>query len=175
MNILIYIGIGLVVGSISGALGIGGGVLLVPLLIWLCKFDTKMATGTSLAVLVPPIGLPAALEAWREQRVDLAAALWIAGAFMIGAFASSAVVDYMPDLLLRRLFGLLMLYIAIRFVLTSDSEVVNAVAGLTAVILGWSVFFLLRLLGRRHLNWPSLHEEIRRMQHEGRGDPDYYI
>src|SRR5262245_53634177 len=156
MNVLIYIGIGLAVGSISGPLGIGGGVLLVPLLIFLCNFDIKTATGTSLAILVPPIGLPAAVEAWRERQVNLEAALWIAGAFMVGAFASRFMVEYLPELFLRRLFGLLMIYVAVRFLISSDSEAINAIAGLTGVALGWITFVFLRALGRRHLIAPSL-------------------
>jgi len=175
MNILLYILIGLAVGSISGALGIGGGVLIVPLLMWLCNFDTSKATGTSLAVLIPPIGLPAAIEAWRDNKVDVVAALWVAGAFTIGAFASRSLVEYIPELLLRRLFGLLLVYVACRFLLSSDGEVANAAAGLIAVVLAWLGFVGLRMLGRKHLKQPSLEVEIQRMQQEGRGSPDYYI
>ena len=52
----------LTVGGVSGVLGIGGGVLLVPALIWLCRFEPLKAAGTSLAILIPPIGLPAAIN-----------------------------------------------------------------------------------------------------------------
>lgn len=175
MTILLYILIGLAVGSVSGAFGIGGGVLLVPALMWLCDFDPRRATGTSLAILVPPIGLPAALEAFRKSQVDLQAALWIAGAFMVGAFASRAVVEHVPDRALRFLFGLLMMYLAARFLLSTDSEAAYAAAGLVAVTLAWLAFLCLRVLGRRHLPAPVLGQEIQRMQHEHRGDPDYYI
>src|SRR5262245_39652297 len=169
MRILTYVFIGLTVGGISGALGIGGGVLLVPLLIWLCGLDTKKAAGTSLAILIPPIGLPAALLAYREERVDLEAALWIAGAFMLGAYGSQYLIHYMPDGMLRFLFGLLMIYVGARFLLSTDSEAANAAAGLLAAGGAWLVFLLLRALGRRHLAVPHLGDEIRRMRQEGRG------
>ena len=68
--IILYVMIGLVVGSVSGALGIGGGVLLVPALVWLCRFEPAKAAGTSLAILIPPIGLPAAMKAFHEKRVQ---------------------------------------------------------------------------------------------------------
>src|ERR1019366_1008094 len=110
MTILSYIAIGLVIGSLSGIMGIGGGVLLVPALIWLCRFDPKMAAGTSLAILIPPIGLPAAWRAYHEEQVDLPAALWIAGAFMFGAYASRELVAYVPDSWFRLGFGLLMMF-----------------------------------------------------------------
>ena len=64
---LIYIAIGLTIGSISGMLGIGGGVLIVPALMWLCGFEAKKAAGTSLAILIPPIGLPAAWRFYQQQ------------------------------------------------------------------------------------------------------------
>lgn len=175
MTILIYVAIGLLIGSVSGAFGIGGGVLLVPALMWLCGFDTRKATGTSLAILVPPIGLPAALYAFRKSQVELDAALWIAGAFMVGAFASRALVEYAPEQLLRFLFGLLMAYVAMRFVLSSDSEAANAAAGLLAVAAAWLAFLGLRALGRVHLTRPNLGTEIQRAQQQGHGDPDYYI
>src|SRR5262245_61727540 len=112
MRILLYLLIGLVIGSISGALGIGGGVLLVPALIWLCKFDMTRAAGTSLAVLVPPIGLPAAWKFYVEKRIDLDAALWIALAFAVGAYLSAAMVHQIPQQVMRSAFGFIMIYIA---------------------------------------------------------------
>jgi len=175
MTILLYLAIGLTIGGLSGTLGIGGGVLLVPALLWFCGFDARKASGTTLAVLVPPIGLPAALYAFRKGQVDLEAAVWIAGGFMAGAFASRAVIDYLPDALLRQLFGLLMIYLGVRFLLSADSEATNAATGLIAVALGWVTFLGFRALGRRHLARPDLDEQIHRMEREGRGDPDYYI
>ena len=109
MTIIAYVAIGLVIGSLSGIMGIGGGVLLVPALIWLCGFDPKRAAGTSLAILIPPIGLPAALEAYRKNDVDLSAALWIAGAFMVGAYVSRTLVEYVPADWFRLAFGTLMI------------------------------------------------------------------
>lgn len=178
MDILLLIVIGLTVGSVSGALGIGGGVLLVPALIWLCGFDVKKATGTSLAILVPPIGLPAAFRAFRAEQVDLVAAMWVAGAFMLGAYLGRIFIEWLPETAtpsLRLLFGLLMVYVAMRFMLASDSEAANAAAGIGAAVLAWIAFMLLRGLGRRHLAPPELGAEIRRMRQEGRVDPDYYI
>jgi hypothetical protein len=178
MYILLLISIGLVIGSVSGALGIGGGVLLVPALIWLLGFDVKKATGTSLAILVPPIGLPAAARAFRAQQVDLAAAVWIACAFMVGAYLGRLFIEALPENAtpsLRLIFGLGMIYVAMRFMLASSSEAANAAAGLVAAFTAWVAFLCLRGLGRRHLARPDLGAAIRRMEREGRGDPDYYI
>src|SRR4051794_34790936 len=103
MRIVVYLLLGGVIGALSGALGIGGGVLLVPALIWLCGFKYPQAAGTSLAVLVPPIGLPAALEAYAHDRVDFETAVCIALAFAVGAFLGARLVPYLPDELLRLL------------------------------------------------------------------------
>jgi uncharacterized protein len=175
MDILFFIGIGLAVGAFSGVMGIGGGVLIVPALIWLCGFDIKKATGTSLAILVPPIGLPAAVQAFRKDQVDIAAALWVAAAFVVGAYASRALIEYLPEQALRLLFGLLMVYIAFRFMLTSSSEATTAVAGLIAVVLAWLAFCGLRALGRRHVPRPDLADTMQRVRRAGHGDVDYHI
>ncbi len=177
MVILLYIAIGLTVGVLSGALGIGGGVLLVPALIWLCGLDVKTATGTTLAILVPPLGLPAALKYFAARQLNLEAALWIAGGFALGGYVGASLVvnGYLPDRPLRLCFGLMMLYIAVRWVIHSDSEAVNAAAGLSATLLAWIGFLALRALGRRHLPQPDLGEHIRRMKEEGRGESDYHI
>jgi uncharacterized membrane protein YfcA len=174
MTILVYILIGLAVGSVSGAFGIGGGVLMVPALMWLCELDARKATGTSLAVIVPAC-LPASLVAYRKQHVEVEAALWIAAAFVVGALASRLWLEYLPDRAMRMLFGLLMAYIAVRFVISSDSDAANAFAGLVGVGLAWLTFWRLRALGRQHLEKPQLAEQIQRAQTAGHGEPDYYI
>jgi hypothetical protein len=162
MRIVVYLLIGGVIGAMSGALGIGGGVLLVPALIWLCGFKYLKAAGTSLAVLVPPIGLPAALEAYYHERVDLEAAVCIAAAFAFGAYFGARLVPYLPEEMLRLLLGLLMAFIATRFILSADASATPAAVGLVAVGLGWLSYLGLRALGRRHLTPPSLGDRIRR-------------
>jgi uncharacterized protein len=175
MEVLLYIGIGLIVGTVSGLMGIAGGVIMVPLLTWLCGLEMRKASGTSLAVLAIPITLPGALKAYSEDHVELGAILWIAAAFVVSSFFARQYIEYMPELLLRRLFGLLLIYIAIRFILASDSAALTAAGGLTAVAGAWIMFLFLRSLGRQHMARPSIPDEIKRVQQEGRGDPDYYI
>jgi uncharacterized protein len=175
MDILKFVMIGLTVGSLSGVLGIGGGVLLVPALIWLCGFGPNKATGTSLAILIPPIGLPTAWRAYNEQQVDLPAALWIAGAFTIGAYASRGLLAHIDVHWFRLIFGVIMIFIAMRFIVGSDSEATAAAAGLTAALLALLGFWALRFLGRRHRLPPNLGEQIQQKQGEGWGERDYQI
>src|SRR5216684_6513447 len=113
MQILLFLAIGLTIGTVSGALEIGGGVLLVPLLIWLCRYEFRQAAGTTLAVLVPPIGLPAAWAYYNKGHIDIQAALWIAGAFALGAYfgAYVSIANLLPERMLRFCFGLIMFYV----------------------------------------------------------------
>jgi uncharacterized protein len=177
MRILLYLGIGLTVGSVSGALGIGGGILLVPALIWFCGFEPRIAAGTTLAVLVVPVVLPAAWRYHAARLTDVEAALWIAAAFAVGGYCGAYLVVHhlLPEVALRIGFGLVMVFIAVRMILSADSEAANAAAGLTAMLGGWLLFLYLRLLGRRHLNRPDLGQQIRMMQQHGHGETDYHI
>jgi len=145
MHTLLYLGIGLTVGAASGALGIGGGVLLVPALIFLCQFEPGRAAGTSLAVLMIPVCLPAAWKALGQGRVDLEAAVWIAAAFAVGAYAGASAVPYLSEQLLRLGFGVLLIAIGVSFV----AQVNDAPLALAAMFLAGVAGVLARIPGRR--------------------------
>ncbi len=90
---LILVVIGLLGGFAAGLFGVGGGIVIVPLLIYWAGFTQHKATGTSLAVLLPPIGLAAALEYYRHGNVDVRAAVILATMMMIGAWAGAYVAN----------------------------------------------------------------------------------
>jgi len=98
--------IGLFSGVSSGMFGIGGGVIIVPALIYLAKFSQHAAIGTSLAILLPPVGLLAVLEYYRHGNVDLKAALIVAIAFMAGGWIGANLANHMSGHLLKLLFGI---------------------------------------------------------------------
>jgi uncharacterized protein len=176
MNILWYIAAGLGVGVASGMLGIGGGVLLVPLLIWVFHFDHHKALGTTLAIMVPPVGLLAAWEYYRRDAVDLPAAVFIAASFVVGAYLGAKLVfsPYIPVSLLRLLFGMMLIYIGGRFLLASNKDVASAFIGLVAVGLAWLAYIGLWALGRHHLR-PNLGDKIRELEQPEKPSGDYYI
>jgi uncharacterized membrane protein YfcA len=177
MDIVQYLSIGLVVGVVSGTLGIGGGVLMLPALWWICNLPPSRAAGTTLAVLVVPVVLPAAYEYYLKGNVDWKAALWIALAFAVGGYGGAILRNrnMLPDELLRLVFGLLMIYIAFSVMLSAHPEAAKAAAGIVATALAWLAYLGLRGLGRRALARPKLLEQIQRMDQEGHGNPDYYI
>jgi uncharacterized membrane protein YfcA len=102
---------GLGVGVLSGLLGIGGGVVLVPGLVLLFGFSQQEAQGTSLAALIPPIGLFAALVYYQHGYVRLPVVGLIALGFMIGAYGGAYLVPRLPPETLRAAFGVLLLFL----------------------------------------------------------------
>lgn len=108
---------GAVVGVASGVLGIGGGIVLVPGLVMLFGFTQPEAQGTSLAVLIPPIGIFAAMIYYQHGFVRLPVVALIAGGFMMGALVGAKLAPHVPIDWLRLAFGGLLLYLGFVFVL----------------------------------------------------------
>ncbi len=104
--IVLMLLIGLFAGIVSGVFGIGGGIIIVPALIYLAKFSQHAAIGTSLAILLPPVGLWAVLEYYRHGNVDLKAALIVAIAFMAGGWIGAHLANHLGGSLLKLMFGL---------------------------------------------------------------------
>lgn len=102
---LIFVIIGALGGVASGLFGVGGGVVIVPALIYWAGFSQHQATGTSLAVLLPPIGLAATIEYYRHGNVDLRAAVILAGMMFVGAWVGAYFANQMKGPHLRLLFG----------------------------------------------------------------------
>jgi uncharacterized protein len=100
-----YVVIGLLGGVIAGLFGVGGGIVIVPALIYWAGLSQHKATGTSLAVLLPPIGLAAVLEYYRHGNVDIRAAVLLAGSMFLGAWGGAVVANQMRGPHLRLAFG----------------------------------------------------------------------
>lgn len=120
-SILLFVGIGMVTGVIAGLFGIGGGLLLIPALVYLAGYTQHQATGISLAVLLPPVGLGAVVEYYRHGYVDLKVAVIIAVAVMVGGWFGAVLANQMSGPYLRLAFacfvvcmGLYLLYGALR-------------------------------------------------------------
>lgn len=107
---------GLLGGILSGLFGIGGGVIIVPLLVLLFGMNQHLAQGTTLALFVPPIGLLAAWTYYREGFVDLKVAGLLCIGFFVGGLLGAMIATYLSDLMLRRLFGCIMLLLALKMI-----------------------------------------------------------
>ena len=106
-----FIVIGLIGGVASGFFGIGGGIVIVPALIYWAGFSQHRATGTSLAVLLPPIGIAAVIEYYRNGNVDFRAALIIAAAMIVGGGVGAFVANRVEGPWLRLSFGVFVVII----------------------------------------------------------------
>jgi uncharacterized protein len=102
---LVFVIIGMFGGVTSGLFGVGGGIVIVPALIYWAGFSQHKATGTSLAVLLLPIGLAATLEYYRKGNVDLKAAIILAATMVIGAWGGAVLANQMKGPHLRLIFG----------------------------------------------------------------------
>ena len=108
---LLFVVIGLVAGILSGVFGIGGGVVIVPALIYLAGFTQHRATGTSLAVLLPPIGIGAMWEYYRHDNVNVQAAMIIAAAVFVGGWLGALVANRVSGPYLRLAFGVFVIFL----------------------------------------------------------------
>lgn len=113
-QILIILLIGLLAGLVSGSLGVGGGIITVPALVFVLGFSQHEAQGTSLALLAVPVVLPAVLNYYKEGYVHIRIALLLLVAFVAGSFLGSYLSVQLPSSLLKKLFAGLMLVMAVK-------------------------------------------------------------
>ena len=110
--------VGLVVGLVSGVVGIGGGILFVPALVWLLGMDQHKAQGTSLGALLAPVGLFAFLEYYRKGNADLRVALLLAAGFLVGGYFGAVGAQHISDLWLRRIFAMTLIVVGGKLLFT---------------------------------------------------------
>ena len=108
--------IGIAAGILSGLFGIGGGIVIVPLLILTLGFTAQQAAGTSLAALLLPVGLFGAIQYWQAGQVNLLYALLLALGLMLGVFIGARFGLSLPNDVVQRAFGVLLVVVGIRFV-----------------------------------------------------------
>ncbi len=114
---VLFILLGLIAGLLSGLIGIGGGVIIVPALLFLFGFSQHQAQGTTLALMVPPIGLPAAWMYYKQGNVNFEVAMLICIGFFLGGFLGAKLVTGLSNVALERIFGVAMLAIAVKMLL----------------------------------------------------------
>ena len=112
----LYLALGLAAGIFSGFLGLGGGAVIIPALVLLFGFTQHQAQGTTLAMMVPPIGLLAAMKYYQSGNVKISVAALMCAGFFIGGLIGAQFVHKIPDYLLKRVFGCFLLLISIKMI-----------------------------------------------------------
>lgn len=116
-NIILFILIGLSAGILGGVFGLGGGLIIVPALVLLCDFSQLKAQGTSLAVMLPPVGLLAFLTYYRNGNVDIKAGIILCITLFMGALFGAQIAQAANSDLLRKAFAIFMILVSIKLLI----------------------------------------------------------
>lgn len=114
LNIIIFILIGFTAGILSGLFGIGGGIIIIPALTYIIGFTQLKAQGTSLAILLPPVGILAFLEYYKRGNVDIKAGVIISITLLLGAMFGGKIAQCIPPYYLKKGFAIFMILVSIK-------------------------------------------------------------
>jgi uncharacterized protein len=116
--ILILIVIGIITGVMAGMLGIGGAIIMIPALVFLLGISQQTAQGTSLAVMLPPVGIIAAYNYYKAGHVNIKFAIILAVFFLVGSYFGSKIALTLPQNALKKIFGIILLLVAAKMLLS---------------------------------------------------------
>ena len=120
-EIIALILIGIAGGFLSGMFGVGGGVIIVPALVFFIGMSQHQAQGTSLGLMLFPIGILAAYNYYKTGQMDIKAGLIVAATFVIGGYFGSKISLSLDQALIKKLFGIMMLIVSIKLIFFSKS------------------------------------------------------
>ena len=111
-----FIALGLVVGVLGGVLGLGGAVFVVPALVYIFGWQQHMAQGTSLAMLLPPIGFFAAMKYYQAGHVDVKVAALMCVGFLVGGYFGGMIANQLPADTLKKVFGVALMLVSMQMI-----------------------------------------------------------
>ena len=115
-TVIILLCIGLLAGMLSGMVGVGGGIIIVPALVYFMNMSQHQAQGTSLAVLLLPAGIFAVMNYYKAGYVDVRSTIIIAASFLIGGFIGSKIAITIDQNTVKKIFGVLLIVVAIKMI-----------------------------------------------------------
>ena len=116
-TILVLILIGIVAGVLSGLVGIGGGIIIVPALVFFIGFPQKMAQGTSLGILLLPVGILGVLQFYKAGYINVPSVWLVALGFLAGGYFGSKIALSLPQETLKKIFAILLLLVAFKMLI----------------------------------------------------------
>ena len=148
-NPLILIVFGVVVGVFSGVMGLGGGSVMIPIMVIAFGMTQQQAHGTSLAVMIPPVTLPAVIEYYRRGNVDLRVAAWTAVGVLLGSFFGAYIANSIPKESLKLVFGFLLIYVAGYTIFGKEHLVRSVTLAAVLVFIAMALFAAIKVYDRR--------------------------
>lgn len=124
-TIIILIIIGLIAGIISGFVGVGGGIVVVPALVYFMNLTQHEAQGTSLLLMLPPIGILAVMNYYKAGQLNIPYGIIIASTFIIGAYFGSKFSLKLSPGLVKLIFGIIMVYVSIKLIISGYNSISN--------------------------------------------------
>lgn len=121
-TIVVLLLIGLAAGFLSGLIGIGGGVIIVPALVLIAGFSQKLAQGTSLGILLLPVGILAVIQYYKQGYLNINYIAIISIAFILGGFLGSKLALSLSEDKMKKIFAIIMLVIAIKMLFFDKSK-----------------------------------------------------
>jgi len=116
-NLMLLLVIGFATGILSGLIGVGGGIIVTPILVFLFGFTQQQAQGTTLAMLVPPIGILAAWTYYKAGYADLRTAGLLCLGFFFGGLIGARIATGLPTATLQKIFGIALFLISLKMIL----------------------------------------------------------
>lgn len=129
--ILLLLAIGLAAGILSGMVGVGGGLIVVPALVFFMGFTQHQAQGTSLGLLLLPVGILAVINYYNKGNIDIKVVLIMSIAFVLGGWVGSKIALSISQEALKKIFAIFLFYVAFRF-LHWDQAIIKWVKGLVS-------------------------------------------
>ena len=115
-HLIVLIVIGILSGMLAGVFGVGGAIIVIPALVFILGLSQHEAQGTSLAFMLPPVGILATWNYWKAGHVNWKIALILSVTFVLGAYLGSHLSLNISDRSLRRIFGVLMIVVAVKMI-----------------------------------------------------------
>jgi uncharacterized protein len=125
VTIIILVLIGLMAGVFGGMFGVGGAIIMIPALVYFLGVDQHTAQGTSVAIMLPPIGLFAAYNYYKAGQVNIWYAVIIAMAFMVGGYFGSKIAMVLPESIMKKVFGILLILVALKMIFTKQAGAID--------------------------------------------------
>lgn len=128
-TIMILVAIGICAGLLSGLVGVGGGIIIVPALVFFLGFSQKMAQGTSLGILLLPVGILGVMQFYKQGYIDFKVVGIISLAFLFGSYFGSRIALSLPQEIVKKIFACLMILIAVKLLFFDKPKNMETNAG----------------------------------------------